>query len=428
MKKKVVIIIILCMLFFKIDIVNVEAKTNIYNDISSYGLILTVADSSEETEGEEKIHSEDEYIERSCDGMFTPEALEIIRYLIKCIRIMAPIVLIVFMASDFALATILNDQEALKKSTGKALKRAIALIGFFMVPTLIDILLGLPGINDYLTSLNIGTDWFCANAVGTEANPLPDDYWTIGYNPETGFAGGTFNFTQEISGQQLNMSLSQALARKGNSVADLNACIKNMVMQYGPGTRSGAAAAAVGLLQCTMELTGGYVIKYSHRGGAASTPILNGKLGVNPQWGDGYNGLNCATSSRWALCNGGMNACSPFSGETYASMTQNTRWSPQTVILGGRTGGTFPGGNVYSANVGDLLHTYNPGQENGHAMIIVGKDDNGYYIAENGRNTRLITYSNILDGRPVVNGVRRIYTFSILDDFYNNPANVNGLY
>ncbi len=412
-----------------------------------------VGNDEEEDDG----YSSDEAIDVSCDGLFTPQALELINEILGYLRILAPIALIVLVAQDFAVAVILNNNDALKKATGKVTKRSIALIAFFLVPTFIQLILGLPGIKDYLESMNIGKDIFCTNATGTEANALPSNYWKIGYSPDrTPGGAGDFNFTEEISGKKLDKPLVEALAEKGNTIDDLNQCIYNKVLEYGPGTRSGVGAASVGLIQCMLELTNGYVMCYDHHGGKrygggyTSNMDIYGKLGVNSNWGVSYGGtrlgLNCATSTLWGLCNGGLNVCSGVSGsEAYAhTITGNTKFGGrdgasvqgllqiQTVIFdpynsGDR--GTYPGGDVYSGQVGDMIFFKNSDVDNtAHAMLIVGKDEEGYWISENGRNTKRIPYSDIENGKPLRAGVKRYYQISILENYYNNPSSNNGLY
>ncbi len=72
---------------------------------------------------------------------------------------------------------------------------------------------------------------------------------------------------------------------------------------------------------------------------------------------------------------------------------------------------------------GDVIHYIrDDGASNTeHTMVVVGKNDKGIVIAENGKQTRLITYSFILTGN---------YRFRILllDNYYANINNRNNLY
>ena len=69
-----------------------------------------------------------------------------------------PILLIVLGSVDFANAIISGDQDALKKSGSKFMKRAIAAVAVFFVPLLVKVLLTLPGIKD---NINLVDDPTC---------------------------------------------------------------------------------------------------------------------------------------------------------------------------------------------------------------------------------------------------------------------------
>lgn len=93
-----------------------------------------------------------------CNGLLTVKAMEFIEEMINYIRIFVPILLIVLGSVDFANAIISGDQDALKKSGSKFMKRAIAAIAIFFVPLLVKVLLTLPGIKD---NINLVDDPTC---------------------------------------------------------------------------------------------------------------------------------------------------------------------------------------------------------------------------------------------------------------------------
>ncbi len=66
------------------------------------------------------------------------------------IKIIAPILLIVFGCMDFGKAVVQNDEAALKKATSNFIKRAIATVAIFFLPLIINVLLHLPGIESSL--------------------------------------------------------------------------------------------------------------------------------------------------------------------------------------------------------------------------------------------------------------------------------------
>lgn len=81
-----------------------------------------------------------------CDGILTVEAMKFIEEIVGYIRIFVPILLIILGAVDFGSAVLSQDQDALKKSGSKFVKRCIAAVAIFFVPTIIKLLLSLPGI------------------------------------------------------------------------------------------------------------------------------------------------------------------------------------------------------------------------------------------------------------------------------------------
>jgi hypothetical protein len=88
----------------------------------------------------------------NCDGIFSPDAAALVNELLNYIRFIAPILLILFTALDFAQATLQQDNYAMKKATGKVTKRAIATILLFLIPTILRAIFNLEGINGALVS------------------------------------------------------------------------------------------------------------------------------------------------------------------------------------------------------------------------------------------------------------------------------------
>ena len=93
-----------------------------------------------------------------CKGILTQDAYDFLEEIIGYIRIFVPILLIVLGAVDFTSAVTSQDQEALKKSGVKFMKRTIAAIAVFFVPLIIKVLLNLPGIKG---NINLVDDPTC---------------------------------------------------------------------------------------------------------------------------------------------------------------------------------------------------------------------------------------------------------------------------
>ena len=94
----------------------------------------------------------------NCNGIFTSDALDLVSDVLNWIRILAPCLLLVLIGVDFGSAVLQQDNDILKKATGKIVKRCIATALLFLVPTIVRILLNLKGVRD---TLEIPNDPLC---------------------------------------------------------------------------------------------------------------------------------------------------------------------------------------------------------------------------------------------------------------------------
>lgn len=104
----------------------------------------------------------DEISAASCDGLFTAEALDLISEILGYFKILGPVALIIFTAIDFGGAVLSQDNDMVKKATSKVIKRALATIGLFLVPAMIQIVVNLPGVRD---TIQIPSDPLCGTAL-----------------------------------------------------------------------------------------------------------------------------------------------------------------------------------------------------------------------------------------------------------------------
>ena len=260
-----------------------------------------------------------------------------------------------------------------------------------------------------------------------------------------GIAKSNYNHSQS----RLRIPIETALSKKGHTVDDLNKCIYNRVVEAGPYTRYGVAAAAYGLIDCMYQMTG-YVLSYDHTGGKVGTgknksggtidycsfnsDICN-KLGVNTRWGkyggscnssECWYGLNCGNFVRWALCNGGMNQCQGGSADSDMS---SLKYIPGAdgVYINGNSATYYGGSDLTSLGAAALVRMLKPGdtintnEGGGHTFVVIGRDNDAIYTAEDGYYTRKIPYSQMLNGK-----VR--YRLLFMDKYYENQANRNNLY
>ena len=246
------------------------------------------------------------------------------------------------------------------------------------------------------------------------------------------------NYNKIVSGNPLNEPLTEALEKNNYSIDCLNGCIESRVQAVGDGTREASVEAAMGLLECTMEMTGGFTYPYDHRGGYPQmNPDINGKKGVNSRWGEYADyatgcqgakcrlGLNCANFVRWSMCNGGqMELCTKGSTfatgmagvngrEDYFPGAVRVQLTPTFKVKTGSFSGSKEDA-IAKIQPGDVLYSDHNGSGN-HVMMIVGVDDSAITIAENGRKSRRITKNELRSSSMT-------YIVVLLDGFYGSSS------
>ncbi len=141
-------------IFFVIIRIDVEDYMNKKIIIISIFMVLTLAFGAINAKAYEVKSFDDpkvvdgSNVDSSCNGIFTPEALDLIDEILGYFRILAPIVLILMIAVDFGLAVMSSDakDDAMKKAISRAVRRGIAAILVFLVPTIVKVLLQLDGV------------------------------------------------------------------------------------------------------------------------------------------------------------------------------------------------------------------------------------------------------------------------------------------
>ena len=248
------------------------------------------------------------------------------------------------------------------------------------------------------------------------------------------------NYNTVEGGNPLNEPLTEALEKNGYDIDCLNGCIEQRVQAVGDGTREAAVEAAVGLIECTMKMTGGFTYPYDHRGGYPPyNEDINGKKGVNSKWGEYASfatgcqgtkcrlGLNCANFVRWSMCNGGqMPLCSKGStfatgmagvlnraNEDYFPGAVRVRLTPSFSVIKGSFSGSKEDA-INKIQPGDVLYSDHSGSGN-HVMMIVGVTSDSITIAENGRKTRRISKSELRSSSMT-------YIVLLLDGFYGSSG------
>ena len=77
----------------------------------------------------------------NCEELLDKDLKDVIKWVLKIVRIAVPILLIVLVTIDFSSAVISQDQDSIKKATSKAIKRGIAALAFFLIPLLVNVML-----------------------------------------------------------------------------------------------------------------------------------------------------------------------------------------------------------------------------------------------------------------------------------------------
>lgn len=98
----------------------------------------------------------------TCDNLFTPEALKIMNDILLYFRIIAPILLILLTSIDLFKIVMTGDKG--KTELSNIVKRCIAVMLLFLVPTIVAAIINLDGVKSTLE-----IDPLCLKATGTES-------------------------------------------------------------------------------------------------------------------------------------------------------------------------------------------------------------------------------------------------------------------
>ena len=98
----------------------------------------------------------------TCDNLFTPEALNILNEVLSYFRILAPAVLVLMIGIDF-FSIIISKEKDHRIYVSRMVKRIIAALLLFLVPTLVATLLNMNGVKE-----SLAVDPLCLKAKGKE--------------------------------------------------------------------------------------------------------------------------------------------------------------------------------------------------------------------------------------------------------------------
>jgi len=89
-----------------------------------------------------------------CNGVFSPELLKKLQSYFNIFKIVVPIIILVLSILDFASSILNSDDDQIKKSQMRLIKRLIWAAVFFLIPTILNVVLGL--FNSSVTTCGIG--------------------------------------------------------------------------------------------------------------------------------------------------------------------------------------------------------------------------------------------------------------------------------
>lgn len=78
-----------------------------------------------------------------CERKEVLAVLRVVGYIIYVAKIVIPLLLIILGSIDFAKAIIANDEKAIKNAGGALVRRFVAAVIVFLIPTILNLLLGL---------------------------------------------------------------------------------------------------------------------------------------------------------------------------------------------------------------------------------------------------------------------------------------------
>ena len=144
MKRKPLLLIFIAVLLFSVIIIRPEARTiRSYSDNSSNKEVVNIIEGNK--------------VDDTCGGIFTPEALDIISELLNYFRILTPAVLIVMIGADLTSIVMSSERmpggkdDSVRRATSRIVRRLIAAVLLFLVPTIIKVALNLDGVKEAIT-------------------------------------------------------------------------------------------------------------------------------------------------------------------------------------------------------------------------------------------------------------------------------------
>ena len=206
------------------------------------------------------------------------------------------------------------------------------------------------------------------------------------------------------------INLEQYLLSNGSSIEEMNQFIYNSVEESGKGTRAGVVTAAVSLINYLYDNFNSHIPYFW--GGSYQYYGVNPDFGTksNPSCSDTtcyyYLGLDCSGFVSWAIKNGGYNIGRYTTYSFHDAFSQNSCSIKDKTCVG---------------QPGDLINT-----RDSHVQLIVAVDEESqkYIIAESTGSYGVIMREYDMHKSMFLKDTRIL----LMDDYYNNPNNVDPNY
>ncbi len=108
----------------------------------------------------------------------TANVWQIVGYALLVFKIVIPILLIIFGIIDLGKAVIASKEDEIKKATGSLVRRAIAAVIIFLLPTIVSYLIGMAGGLSDEATLDYSVCKNCiSNPTGSACDSRAEDAW-----------------------------------------------------------------------------------------------------------------------------------------------------------------------------------------------------------------------------------------------------------
>ena len=153
MKKKMLILIFMLFITSFFISPNIVLADNLNNTTNpSYNMVLLKGDNDSSNNGDDAAIEENESDDQVCEGLLGP-LKEDLKFILNIIKIIGPILVVVFTTYELFAAVASNDDDALKNVMKSLITRIILVAILFFLPIILNLILGFVD-NNYSTCIS----------------------------------------------------------------------------------------------------------------------------------------------------------------------------------------------------------------------------------------------------------------------------------